>query len=288
MWIRPQDLRFPGRRLPLLACLFPVLLASSLFATQASAQGLFVDSFTPTSGSAGTLVTLSGGGFAADPADHWAFVHDPLSGNGAVLIAASGTPTTWTGVLGPAAAPFTGHLRIWSGHLWQLPSKVLAGEAGVFLVERPRWYVPKDAVDAPGTFTVTSSLPNVVGASVEPDSIAFEMPNTGPSTIDLHITIDGGSTENIPPGHFAEPLLPQQKLGNSRSLTGSRAFSLRIHNIEPKSARPELLARDLGRILTETYGALGLVVEARGTRVYLSLEGAATYQGALGVLSWEP
>lgn len=285
--LKPDAPRLIDRSLrPLRVC--RLALGLVLMASAVSAQGLAVYGFSPTSGAEETLVNVTGAGFAADPSDQWAFVHNGVAGYGVVIDPVAGDESSWTGVLGAAPGPFTGTLTVWKGVRWELPSVVVAGESGGYLVSRAEWFVRSESADGPGTFTVTNTSPGTIGSFEQGDAVAVAIDFsslTDPTRIDLNVTIDGGSDTNT--GGGGQDLtrgLKQQRNGGGNP---SRALRLEIHNVEPIAATPEAVARDVGSMLTQIYGPFGLRVSVQGAKLYIIWKGATTVERAFAVLHWE-
>ena len=263
------------------AALWLVITTSSVIA-----QPMTVSGFSPSNGAEDTLVNVTGTGFATDPADQWAFVHDPLAGLGVVIDPLAGNETSWTGVLGPAPGPFTGTLTLWKGIRWELPTVVIAGESGAYLVRRADWFVRWQSADGPGTFTVNQSSGGTIGAINEAFAVAVDFSSfVSPDRIDLNVVIDGGSDNNT--GGGGEDLQQRLKRQRNGGADPARALRLEIHNVEPVTATPEAVARDVGTMLTRIYGAFGLRTSVQGAKLYIQWKGAPQIHKGFAVLRWQ-
>lgn len=272
------------------APIWAVAVGLVLAATSVPAQDLAVHGFSPIYGPEGTPVTVIGEGFAADPLDQWAFVHSFVDGLGVVLDPVAGDLNSWTGVLGPAPRPFAGALTVWKGERWELPSALVPGESGAYLVKRADWFVPIETADGPGHFTVTRASGGTIGPLFGRDAVAIDFSSViDPTRIDLNVTIDGGRTNGSGSGTGGGGgglTFGSKRPGNLGTTNPSRALCLEIQNIEPVSATPAAVARDVAKVLKETYGPLGLRADAQGTTVYISWK-ALVFNRAFAVLHWQ-
>lgn len=271
-----------------LQCLGVAALWLILTTGSVLAQPMTVVGFTPTNGAEDTLVNITGTGFALDPTDQWAFVHNPLAGLSVVIDPLAGNETSWTGVVGPAPGPFTGTLTLWKGIRWELPSVVFAGESGAYLVRRADWFVRWEKAEGPGTFTVNQSSGGTIGSIEEAFAVAVDFSSmVSPDRIDLNVVIDGGSDNNTGGGGEDLDLNRNLKAQRNGGADPARALKLEIHNIEPVAATPDAVARDVGAMLTQIYGAFGLRVSVQGTKLYIFWKGAGQNPEAFAVLHWQ-
>ncbi len=270
------------RRLQRLAA---AVLWLAVTAGSVPAQTMTVDSFSPTSGAEDIQVHVSGTGFATDPTDQWAFVHNPLAGLGVMIDPLAGNATSWTGVLGPAPDTFTGTLTVWKGIRWELPSVVFAGESGAYLVRCADWFVRLEKAEGPGTFTVTQSSGGTIGSIDQSFAVAVDFSSlTDPTRIDLNVVIDGGGDPTG--GDGTQDLDRHLKLRRNGG-DPARALKLAIDNVELTTATPEAVARDVGAMLAQIYGPFGLRTNVQGAMLYITWKGAARPDRAFAVLHWE-
>lgn len=237
-------------------------------------QSLFIDSFTPTSGAEDTVVDVEGGGFSIDPADHGAFVRDSGTGLGAVLDGVASTPSTFTGVLGPAASPFAGELIVWAGRRYALPPAFFAGETGPYWIDQAEWFVGRTEARGPGLFQVLGGSGPAISATIANHQLTFDLAGLGDPPIhriDLDVVIDGGSTSG--------------NSGDDGSGNQDRLLNFGMELLHVHQPNLDTLARDLAQGLNQTFSAVGVKAWAVGTRVHLSFSGFAVGRESFAVLS---
>ena len=108
-----------------------------------------------------------------------------------------------------------------------------------------------------------------------------------PSKIDLNVVIDGGSDNNTGGGGEDLDFHRNLKAQRTGGADPARALKLEIHNVEPVTATPDAVARDVGAMLTQIYGAFGLRVSVQGPNLYIKWRGAGQNHEAFAVLHWE-
>lgn len=275
--------RRPSRRSGVFAASFTLALGLVLPAGLAPAQGLSLSGFSPAGAAPGELVTLTGSGFASDPADHFTFVLGP-PGHGVLLEPLEALPGTLQAWLGPSASTFEGPVCLWLGRRHVLPGSLIGGETGAWKVHLAEFFVPAEAAAAPKTFRVEDTTPRTRFGTLDENELVVVVERDSavdPTRIDLVVMIDGGGCGgNTKPGGVT----PLQK---APALPG-RAFHLRLENIDPiQVADPGALARDLALVLQSTFGAVGLVATAEGSTVHIAWSRLDTVENAFGVLHFE-
>lgn len=282
--------RRPSRRSGGFAALFTLALGLVLPAGLARAQGLNLSGFSPAVAAPAEPVTLFGSGFAADPAEHFAFVLGP-AGQGVLLEPVSTLPGELEVRLGPAATTFDGAVHLWRGQRHLLPVALIGGEEGAWKVHLAEFFVPTEATVASKPLQVDATTLLAGSAALETGGIEVEVEPEGeprrPIWIDLGVTIDGGSCGSaIGSGGGTPPL--QKETRQKGPALPCRAVHLRVENIDRvESSEPGALARDLALILRSTFGPVGLVATAEGPWVRISWSRISTVPNGFAVLRFE-
>lgn len=237
-----------------------------------------ITSVSPSSGSQGTLITLTGSGFNPDPEAHAVALTDGLSGVEVEVLAATSTQLLCR--LGAVPESLVGDLRAAEGWRVHLPDDVVAFSDRLYRLTDISWFIgpvhtklgPFTALPGSKGDPVTGSDPNE-GDPAGSSAHVNTPPGQTKIRVPIEIVTEGPSPEEPPPESGGR-LAKGQRSGVD-TMISARITVLPVLAI-PGTLTPQQLAADLAVILQHTFGSLGLTASASGDVLSLGYRYGAT------------